>query len=515
MIFRFDNFLLDTNLRELRSGADTQSLEPQVFDLVVYLVKNRDRVISKEELIQSLWGGRLVSDATINSRINAARRALRDTGKQQSVIRTFPKRGVRFVAKALEDAESPTVPASAADSAELSLPENSADRRPRIAVLPFASTDNAVVSLSIGLAKAIELGLSGRSGVEVISQDLAARLGPDLRDLATYGIDYVLAGTVERSGVRLRVSAVLSETRHGRQIWVERYNREMGEVLGLEDELAHLILMAMRWKMAAWDGQRIAEKTSATSTGDRLAQAARHFFTTTPDSYEKAEVILDAVLRDEPRHPMALGMRAFALFAKSSFGVLPLTVDERTRATRLADLALEQQQGSDFLHWVRGTLALYVGNDHDFALRQAARALEINAHYAPALRLKGETLSYAGQTEQGIPVLEELLAADRNAPASAVVCWALALAYFDANSLRIALDRIDAALSRVATMPDLYLTRAAILYELNRMDEAQSILRTLQSRHPELDATRIRVPPYKDSKARERYVGALRQSGLS
>ena len=78
-----------------------QVLEPQVFDLLVYLLKNRKRVVAKDELVQSVWGGRIVSDGTINSRINAVRRALHDKGKQQSIIRTFPKRGVRFIADAV------------------------------------------------------------------------------------------------------------------------------------------------------------------------------------------------------------------------------------------------------------------------------------------------------------------------------------------------------------------------------------------------------------------------------
>jgi hypothetical protein len=93
---------------------------------------------------------------------------------------------------------------------------------------------------------------------------------------------------------------------------------------------------------------------------------------------------------------MALGMRAFALFVAANFGIEPLPADQRKRAIDLAELALEHQQASDFLHWVRGTLALYLDYDHEFALRQANRALELNQHFAPALRLKGETLSYAG-----------------------------------------------------------------------------------------------------------------------
>jgi pimeloyl-ACP methyl ester carboxylesterase/DNA-binding winged helix-turn-helix (wHTH) protein len=95
--FRFENHILDVDRRELRRGVDLVALEPQVFDLLVYLVRNRDHVVSKDDLIASVWGGRIVSDSTLDSRINAARKALGDSGEQQRLIRTIARKGVRFV----------------------------------------------------------------------------------------------------------------------------------------------------------------------------------------------------------------------------------------------------------------------------------------------------------------------------------------------------------------------------------------------------------------------------------
>ena len=319
-----------------------------------------------------------------------------------------------------------------------------------------------------------------------------------------------------RRGPRLRISTELIETQSARQIWAERCDRDMQDILVMEDEIAHLILMTVRWKLAACDGQRIVEKKPSTlPTGDRLAQAARHFYTATPESYQQAAVILEEILQNEPRHPMALGMRAFALFAAANFGTERLPVDQRKRAIDPAELALQHQQASDFLHWIRGTLALYLDCDHEFALRQANRALELNRHFAPALRLTGESLSYAGQVVRGILILQELLGADQQAPANAIVLWGLALAYFAADDLHAALDRIDAALMRIVTMPDFYLTRVAILAELNRAEEALTVLAKLRDHHKGLSTSNIRIPPYKEAHNRERYVGALRRAGLS
>jgi DNA-binding winged helix-turn-helix (wHTH) protein len=83
VLFLFEDFVLDNERRELRAGGTIVPIEPQVFDLLVYLIENRDRVVSKDDLIASVWDGRIVSDSTLDSRINRARKALRDSGKEQ------------------------------------------------------------------------------------------------------------------------------------------------------------------------------------------------------------------------------------------------------------------------------------------------------------------------------------------------------------------------------------------------------------------------------------------------
>jgi DNA-binding winged helix-turn-helix (wHTH) protein len=133
VVFRFGDHVLDTERRELRRGAEPVALEPQVFDLFVYLVRNRDRVVSKDDLIDSVWGGRIVSDSALTLRLNAARRAVNDSGAEQRLIRTVSRRGVRFVGEVSEDDEAPAPlePASAAAGPSLA-------PRLSIVVLPFS-----------------------------------------------------------------------------------------------------------------------------------------------------------------------------------------------------------------------------------------------------------------------------------------------------------------------------------------------------------------------------------------
>ena len=106
MKYVFEDQLLNTETRELRRGHERVTVEPQVFDVLVYLVENRDRVVSKDDLIEAVWRGRIVSESTLTSRINAARKAIGDSGEEQRLIRTLPRKGMRFVGNVVETPRS-------------------------------------------------------------------------------------------------------------------------------------------------------------------------------------------------------------------------------------------------------------------------------------------------------------------------------------------------------------------------------------------------------------------------
>ena len=133
MLLAFGDYVLDSGRRELRRGAEPVAVEPQVFDLLLYLVQQRDRLVSKDDLLQAVWGGRIVSDSALAARINAARRALGDNGEAQRWIRTLPRKGVRFIGAVREEQEP--APAS---SPLPRLAQPTVAPRLSIVVLPFA-----------------------------------------------------------------------------------------------------------------------------------------------------------------------------------------------------------------------------------------------------------------------------------------------------------------------------------------------------------------------------------------
>jgi DNA-binding winged helix-turn-helix (wHTH) protein len=200
VVFRFGDHVLDIERRELRRGAEPIALEPQVFDLLVYLVRNRGRVVSKDDLIEGVWGGRIVSDSALTTRLNAARKAVDDSGSAQRVIRTVPRRGVRFVGEVSEAAEW-AAPVEVTPAAA----EPPAAPRLSIVVLPFVnlSNDPERQYFADGVAGDLTTDLSRIPDMLVISRNTAftyrdrpidtKQIGREL------GVRYVLEG-VRSSG---------------------------------------------------------------------------------------------------------------------------------------------------------------------------------------------------------------------------------------------------------------------------------------------------------------------------
>jgi len=106
LIYFFENYSLDTDRRELRRGTEAVAVQPQVFDVLAYLISHRERVISNDDLIASVWNGRIVSESTLSSRITAVRQAIGDSGERQRLIRTIPRKGYRFISEVRENLEA-------------------------------------------------------------------------------------------------------------------------------------------------------------------------------------------------------------------------------------------------------------------------------------------------------------------------------------------------------------------------------------------------------------------------
>jgi len=210
----FGEHHLDIDRRELRRDAELIAIEPQVFDLLVYLIRNRDRVVSKDDLIASVWGGRIVSESTLTSHIHAARKAIGDTGETQRLIRTLPRKGFRFVGD-VQDVQRRAVPVGNLPSElpTVSVLQPLTAPRLSIVVLPFTnlSDDREQQYLADAITEDLTTDLSRLDNMFVISRNTAFtyRNKPvDTRQIGReLGVRYVLEGSVRRWGSQLRISA--------------------------------------------------------------------------------------------------------------------------------------------------------------------------------------------------------------------------------------------------------------------------------------------------------------------
>ena len=215
-------------------------------------MQNRERVVSKDDLIASVWCGRIVSELTLTSRINAARTAVGDSGEAQTLIRTIARKGLRFIGEVRSKPNETPLQERALSSAHL------ADRirdalplpnRPAIAVLPFVNLSGAPEQeyFSDGISEDIIAALSKLRWFFVIARNssfIYKGKAVHLKQVATdLGVGYVVEGSVRKAGDRIRITVQLNDVATGSHIWAERYDRDLADVFAVQDEITEPLLL--------------------------------------------------------------------------------------------------------------------------------------------------------------------------------------------------------------------------------------------------------------------------------
>ncbi len=261
--YLFEDFVLDTGRRELRRHDRLIPVAPQVFDLLAYLISHRQRVVTKDDLVASIWGGRAVSDSALTTRINAARVVVGDSGEAQRLIKTLVRKGVRFLGEVQEQTSGPQAGVVAERQAGgVQVPTE----KPSIAVLPFdnMSGDAEQDYFADGMAEDITTALSKVRWLAVAARNSAfAYKGKavDVREAGReLGARYVLEGSVRKAGNRVRITAQLLDSAAGLHVWAERYDRELADTFAVQDEITEQVVAAIEPRLYAAEGLRAKRK---------------------------------------------------------------------------------------------------------------------------------------------------------------------------------------------------------------------------------------------------------------
>ncbi len=517
LIYRFDDLVLDPKRRELRRGDSLVAVEPQVFDLLEFLIRARERVVSRDDLLAAVWQGRIVSEATLSSRVNAARTAIGDNGDEQRLIRTFPRKGFRFVGAVREEAEAP---------AERELPPTPAKADfdgPSIAVLPFTnmSGDPEQDYFADGMAEEIITALSRCSGLFVIARNSTftykgkavdiRRVGQEL------GVGYVLEGSVRRGGERLRITGQLIDASSGAHLWADRFDGDLKDVFELQDRITESVVAAIEPALLLAEIERRKRSRPETVNAyDLLLRAYGLENEFTAESMKAALQCLDQALAIDPTYAPAMAAAAYCHAQCHFQGWVPLDETHRLKGMKLAWRAVELAPNDAQVLWMAAFAVWNLAPEISEAPRELFnRSLAINPNSAMALTLGGWIETMRGNLDAGRGMIERARRLNPLDPRGWFMSGAMAITAIVDEDYVEAIAWAEKALVQNRRFAVALRVLAVALVKVGKHDRAADIVRELLVIEPELTISRFfsRIPVPLESMARA-YAEALRAAGL-
>jgi TolB-like protein len=536
MLFLFGDCTLDPARRELRRGGVPVHVEPQVLDLLLHLIENRDRVVSKDDLLSAVWQGRFVSESALNNRINAARQAVGDSGERQQLIRTMARRGFRFVGEVKQEmsnterlvaaAGSPTIEdvaskqtttsnqAATSRTDSVTATHSRSGDRPTVAVLPFAnmSGDAEQEYFSDGITEDITTELSRFRNLFVIahhtSHTFKARLAT-MQDIAReLGVGYVVEGSVRKAANRVRITAQLIDTATGTHVWADHYDRSVDDVFAIQDEVATSIVARVVGRVEAAGSERARRKTpDSLSAYDYLLRGLACFnrFIGHDDITEACKMFTRAIELD-PEYARAHACLAFALVDTYFWNSSQAALEQAWQAAKAA-VALDDTDGRS--HGALGYV-LWARQSFDQSEYHFDTALRLNPHDADLIVLRGYLLLYTGRRAE---TLEAVDTGRRLNPTPPQWYWTLrGLALYLLHRYAEAAVALEQMIGRLV-WDHAYL--AACYAQLGRSSEARAAAAKVLEIDPDFTISKwSATDPLKSEADMDHVVDGLRRAGL-
>ena len=546
MVFKylFAEFEIDLGQQELRRLGQAVHIEPQVFDLIVHLVRNRDRIVSKDELIETIWSGRIISEAALSSRINGARRALGDNGSDQAMIRTLHKRGFRFVGD-VEAIEAPMTDATARPvpdapgrvagrvsvASEVSrlgdvvseTVKAEAVTRSSIAVIPFGnmSDDPENDYFSYGLTEDIIRLLARNRWLSVISRHSTIAFQGrvvDAREIGELlGVRYVMVGSVRKNRDAVRITAELVRAADRQQIWADKYDLQLEYIFDIQEEMARQIAATIEPELSKVEQQLAARKAPGSlDAWDCYQRGLWNFWRFTTPGFDSAESYFQRAIAADPNFARGHGALSYVNLQRAF-------IDEpNDRAVRL-EVALRQARHAVtldeldcFCHCALGR-ALCLTRRNDEALAALDVSLELNPSFAQAYFAQGFNLLWHGREIEAETLLDRaIMLSPRDSHISAfhhVRSWA----HFSLGEYDIAVEFARRATRQSNATYQAFATLAASLGLLGDRTQAESVAAELLQRKSNYSIEKARQEFFfcNDQGFISRFVEGLRAAGIA
>jgi len=491
--YHFEDCTFDTDRRELRRPDGPVSVEPQVFDLLEFLIQNRDRVVSRDSLIEAIWAGRIVSESALTTRINAVRSAIGDTGEEQRLIKTFPRKGVRFVGVVWE--ESADLAAATSRAEQIALPE-----KPSIAVLPFTnmSGDNEQDYFADGMAAEIITALSRCNWLFVIARNSSFTYkgkAVDVRQVGReLGVRYVMEGSVRRAGERLRILGQLVDATTGVQIWADRFDGELKDVFDVQDRITESVVAAIEPWLQLAEIERVKRKAPADLAAyDFLLQAQQLEYEFTAASLAAALRCLDRALAIEPSYARALGLAAFCHAQRCVQGWAENQELESSKGLQFAERAVELAKDESNVLWMAAYAIRELGMDPLRAKEIAYRSIHLNPNSAIALTIAAWIEAPLPNPKTALQLLQRAERLSPRDPRAWSMATAQALAHFVEENYEQSANCAKKALAQNPRFAIALRLLAASLAKGGALDQSAEAMRKVLEIEPQLTTTKLRT----------------------
>src|SRR5262245_1596915 len=523
---QFGDRLLDTDRRELMRGSELIPMGPQAFDLLVYLVQNRARVVSKDDILEAVWGGRAVSDSTLTSHINFVRKAVGDSGDEQRLIRTVARKGFRFVGDATEQpaANDPaSLPAehaserAVAPTVALRLPD-----KPSIAVLPFQnmSGDPEQDYFADGMVDDIITALSRMRWLFVIGRNSSfvykgrpvdtKQVGREL------GVRYVLEGSVRKVANRVRIVGQLIDVSTATNRLADRFEGALEDIFDLQDRVTASVVGAIAPQLEQAEIERAKRKpTESLDAYDYFLRGMASYYLRTRDAISEALPLFYRSMELDPHFASAHGMAAWCYAWRKINGWMTDRVKEIAETERLARRAAELGP-EDAVALSRAAHALcFVVGDLDAAAAFVDRALALNPNLAGAWYASGWTRVWLGDSDLAISHFAQGM---RLSPFDAHTIGmqsGTAFAHFIAGRYSEAVSWVERAMWEQANYHTTPLIAAASYALAGRDVQARKSIARARELDPALRMSTIREwAPFRRPEDLARFEEGLRKAGL-